>query len=354
MSLVNRASPTRSEDILPCPWPAGVRTVRDLLLALEQTHARLESLRVFSATASELHCGDGPNDVQVTLHLRERPRSYTAGANVNARGRVEFSLEAKVPGVGGTCSTLDVCAASSPGEGASHILSASLASPRIPAWIRRLCGSGSPFAESQARIFCHDRDTTHLNSLKTRLTGACAELRSSDGAHVLSVEAALRDSSPICDGSRIPSQSVQKQPWRGMRRVLRYAFTRNRLYPPQEARPTAAEPNEQRESLFPRNGYILYAAAEAAAAAGNSKYFKAEASAFAARPLCVQGAKAAPNGGLLSKSFSPWVLSARLSAGALWPTSPSLCLQDKFYLADAHGALRGFKPGCLGPADVGE
>ncbi|OEH77566.1 hypothetical protein cyc_08705 [Cyclospora cayetanensis] len=160
-----------------CIIAACVRTVRDLLLAVESTQRRLHSLNLFSKTASELHCGQKDGEVCVTLHLKEERRRCNVGVNISGRGETELEASASIPALGGTNKSLTLTAATAPMGGPSRVFSASLFAPRLPGFIQR----GAPlFSVGTVRLFSSRKDMTHYNSTALTATGTAAELRAED------------------------------------------------------------------------------------------------------------------------------------------------------------------------------
>ncbi|XP_026193603.1 SAM50-like protein SPAC17C9.06 [Cyclospora cayetanensis] len=325
--------------------PSGVRTVRDLLLAVESTQRRLHSLNLFSKTASELHCGQKDGEVCVTLHLKEERRRCNVGVNISGRGETELEASASIPALGGTNKSLTLTAATAPMGGPSRVFSASLFAPRLPGFIQR----GAPlFSVGTVRLFSSRKDMTHYNSTALTATGTAAELRAEDGTHAVTASFSLRDSSPISAASRVASPSVMLLPWRSFKHSFRYVYTRDELDKPDAAAAADAAP-----VLLPRKGYRLQAAAEAALPGGDARFLKGEIHGFAAVPLTSSRSKSHSQTHNSSANTTPWILTGRFGLGALLTpkSAPPLCLDDKFHFAGASSALRGFKPCGVGPAD---
>lgn len=325
----------------------GVRTVRDLLLAVESTQSRLSSLNIFSVLTSELHCGERDGDVCVTLHLKEERRRYNLGMNINGKGQAELEAAANIPAIAGSNKTLALSAATAPAGGASRVLSATLSAPRLPSFVQR----GAPvFSRGIVQVFSSRRDMCSYISTATSATGAVAEIKAADGSHALASGVTLRDSTPLCGISRIASLSVMSLPWRSLKHSLRYTYTRDRLDQAASdeasaSATSAAAPNV----LLPRKGYRLQAAAEAALPGGDARFIKGEVHGFAAFPIPSSSSSKRSS----SSCGSPWVFTARFGLGALLPANGAspLCLDDKFHFAGASSNLRGFRDYGVGPAD---
>ena len=321
--------------------------MRDLLLAVESTQSRLSSLNIFSVLTSELHCGERDGDVRVTLHVKEERRKYNIGVNINGKGETELEAAANIPAIAGSNKTLNLSAATAPVGGPSRVIAATLWAPRLPSFIRR----GAPvFSSGIVRVFSSRRDTSVYNSTAATATGATVEMKAADGTHAVAAAITLRDSSPVCDISRIASPSVMSLPWRSLKHSLQYTYTRDRLDKPLPAvrGDTNDAPVAGGEVLLPRRGYKVHAAAEAALPGGDARFLKGEIQGFAAVPIPSSGSNSSSCG-------STWVLTARFGLGALLTPrgAPPLCLEDKFHFAGASSALRGFRAYGVGPTDQG-
>ncbi|KAL8426445.1 hypothetical protein Efla_005499 [Eimeria flavescens] len=330
----------------------GVKTVRDLLLAVEATQVRLSSLNLFSVLTSELHCGEKDGDVSVTLHLKEEARRYSFGLNINGSGQTEIEAAAVVPAVGGSNKSLHLSAAAAPTDGASRVVAATLAAPRLPVLLQR----GLPlFSCGSLRLFSSNRDFTSYNSTSLSSSGVTAEVKAADGSHSLGVGLTLRDSSPLSGATRVASPSVLRLPWRSLKHSLRYAYTRNRLDGRNEEPAAAAAAAADRQPvLLPRQGYVLQTVAEAALPGGDARFIKGELHAFAATPIRPPFTSTSSSSSSSSSSKeSPWVLTGRLGMGALLglPWGAPLSLDDRFSFNRMVSPLRGFRAYGVGPTD---